>query len=39
MPVTEAANAPKPEVDGLLPTALFERVYINYGHHYAVLEP
>ena len=39
MPMAEAASAPKPEVDGLLPTALFQRVYINYAQHYAVLEP
>jgi hypothetical protein len=38
MPVS-ATNAQKPEVDGLLPTALFQRVYINYAHHFAVLEP
>jgi hypothetical protein len=39
MPVSATSNVPKPEVDGLLPTALFQRVYINYAHHYAVLEP
>ena len=39
MPVSAATNLPRPEVDGLLPTALFQRVYINYAHHYAVLEP
>jgi hypothetical protein len=39
MPVNGATNAPKPAVDGLLPTALFQRVYINYAHHYSVLEP
>lgn len=39
MPVSTTTNLPKPEVDGLLPTALFQRVYINYSHHYAVLEP
>ena len=39
MPVSTTTNLPKPEVDGLLPTALFQRVYINYAHHYAVLEP
>jgi len=39
MPVSAPTNAPKPEVDGLLPTALFQRVYINYAHHYAVMEP
>lgn len=39
MPVSTTANIPHPEVDGLLPTALFRRVYINYAHQYAVLEP
>ena len=39
MPVSTTANAPRPEMDGLLPTALFQLVYINYAHHYAVLEP
>jgi hypothetical protein len=38
MPVG-ATNVRKPEVDGLLPKALFQRVYINYARHYAVLEP
>jgi hypothetical protein len=38
MPLSEAANVPKPEVDGLLPTALFQRIYISYAHHYAVFE-
>jgi hypothetical protein len=38
MPVS-ATNVPKPEVDGLLPTALFQRVYINYARHYAVFQP
>jgi len=39
MPLSETANVPKPEVDGLLPTALFQRIYINYAHHYAVFQP
>jgi len=39
MPVSAATNVVKPEVDGLLPTALFQRVYINYANQYAVLEP
>ena len=39
MPVSTTTNLPAPEVDGLLPTALFQRVSINYAHHYAVLEP
>jgi hypothetical protein len=39
MPLSETTNVPKPEVDGLLPTALFQRIYINYAHHYAVFQP
>ena len=39
MPVSAATNVLKPEVDGLLPTALFQRVYINYARHYAVFQP
>jgi hypothetical protein len=39
MPVSTTTKVPKPEVDGLLPTAVFQRVYINYARHYAVLEP
>jgi hypothetical protein len=39
MPLSETANVPKPEVDGLLPTAVFQRIYINYAHHYVVFQP
>jgi hypothetical protein len=39
MPVSTATNVLRPEVDGLLPTALFQRVYINYARHYAVFQP
>ena len=43
MPMTATKNAtknmPRPDADGLLPTALFTRVYINYAHEYVVLEP
>jgi hypothetical protein len=39
MLVSEKGNIPMPEVDGLLPTAVFQRVYINYAGHYAVLQP
>jgi hypothetical protein len=37
MPLSETTT--KPGVDGLLPTALFHRIYINYAHHYAVFQP
>ena len=39
VPTGATTRVPKPEIDGLLPTALFQRVYINYARHYAVLEP
>jgi hypothetical protein len=39
MPLSETTNVPRAEVDGLLPSALFQRIYINYAHHYAVLQP
>jgi hypothetical protein len=32
-------HVPKVEVDGLLPTALFRRVYISYADRFVVLEP
>jgi hypothetical protein len=37
-PVTRK-DIPRLEVDGLLPTALFRRVYINYADRFVVLEP
>ena len=38
-PVATGKDVPKVEVDGLLPTALFRRVYISYADRFAVLEP
>jgi hypothetical protein len=32
-------NAPKVELDGLLPTGLFRRVLISYANHFVVLVP
>jgi aspartyl protease len=32
-------DVPKVEVDGLLPTALFRRLYISYADRFVVLEP
>jgi hypothetical protein len=32
-------DVPKVEVDGLLPTVLFQRVYISYADRFVVLEP
>jgi hypothetical protein len=37
-PVSSAQNAPNREEDGLLPTVLFQRVYISFSDHYVVLE-
>jgi hypothetical protein len=37
-PVNPGANVPKSDVDGLLPTLLFQRVFVNYSDHYIVLE-
>ena len=38
-PVTAAATTASADVDGLLPAALFQRVFVNYSDHYVVLEP
>jgi hypothetical protein len=38
-PLDAGKDAPKLDVDGLLPTVLFQRVYISYADHYAVLDP
>ncbi len=38
-PVATGKDVPKVEVDGLLPTILFERIFISYADHYAVLDP
>ncbi|MGA8671195.1 MAG: retropepsin-like aspartic protease [Terracidiphilus sp.] len=38
MPMNAAKNSPKSDVDGLLPTMLFQRIYVNYADHYVVLE-
>ncbi|HZW79999.1 MAG TPA: hypothetical protein VFF50_05990, partial [Candidatus Deferrimicrobiaceae bacterium] len=38
-PVTTAQNIPNREEDGLLPTILFQRIYISYSDHYVVLDP
>jgi hypothetical protein len=38
-PVATGKDVPKVEVDGLLPTILFQRIYISYADHYAVLDP
>jgi len=38
VPVGGAKSA-KADADGLLPAALFQRVFVNYADHYVVLEP
>jgi hypothetical protein len=38
MPINAGKNSPKADVDGLLPTMLFQRVYVSYADHYVVLE-
>jgi Aspartyl protease len=38
MPMNAGKNSPKADVDGLLPTMLFQRIYVNYANHYVVLE-
>lgn len=38
-PVSTGREVPKVAGDGLLPTVLFQRVYISYADHFAVLDP
>lgn len=38
MPMNTDKNSAKVDVDGLLPTMLFQRIYVNYADHYVVLE-
>jgi hypothetical protein len=38
-PVSVERNVPPMEADGLLPTVLFQRVFISSGHHYVVFDP
>lgn len=38
-PVMVAKNLPRQQEDGLLPTVLFQRVFISGGDHYVVFEP
>jgi hypothetical protein len=38
-PAAASQKTPKVNVDGLLPTALFRRVYISYADRFVVLEP
>jgi hypothetical protein len=38
-PISTGNDVPEIGVDGLLPTALFRRVYINYANRYTVFDP
>jgi hypothetical protein len=38
-PAATRKDVPKVEVDGLLPTVLFRRVYISYADRFVILEP
>jgi hypothetical protein len=38
-PVSSAENIPDREEDGVLPTVLFNRVYISFADHYVVFNP
>jgi Aspartyl protease len=38
-PAATRKDIPKVEVDGLLPTVLFRRVYISYADRFVILEP
>jgi hypothetical protein len=38
-PVSVAKNLPRQHEDGLLPTVLFQRVFISSGGHYVVFDP
>lgn len=38
-PVNTSGSFPKSDVDGLLPTVLFQRDFVDYTDHYVVLDP
>ena len=38
-PVSVRGNIPEREEDGVLPTVLFQRVFISYSEHYVVFDP
>jgi hypothetical protein len=38
-PMAASRDVPKVGIDGLLPTVLFQRVYISFSDHYVVLTP
>jgi hypothetical protein len=38
-PTTAGKDIPSTEIDGVLPTALFQRVFISFTDHFAILDP
>jgi hypothetical protein len=38
-PVSVEKNAPRQDEDGVLPTVLFQRVYISFVDRYVVFDP
>jgi hypothetical protein len=38
-PIAGGATTARLDTDGLLPAALFQRVFVNYSDHYVVLDP
>jgi hypothetical protein len=38
-PVSTAQNVPHREEDGVLPTVLFQSVYISFGDHFVIFNP
>ena len=38
-PVRVEKNVPRHDEDGVLPTVLFQRVYISFADHYVVFDP
>jgi hypothetical protein len=39
MPMNAVGNGPAPREDGVLPTLMFQRVFISCEHRYAILDP
>jgi hypothetical protein len=39
MPMNAIGNGPPPREDGVLPTLLFQRVFISFEHRYTILDP
>jgi hypothetical protein len=39
VPSTQGKDTPDTKIDGVLPTVLFQRAFISYADHFAVLDP